>query len=232
MEKNNLYFNETMYSKFKHRGHTDFLDKVELNSFLAYLNKKKEIYNLYFIYEEADKVIVYKNTIPSISCFRIECRNELKHSSILGGLFALQISSTLFSDIILHENYFYFCCLDEISSYIFSSLNQIGKDKIVLKDQNVSVLKKYKRRYEEKIILVSSTRLDNVLSHLLNCSRKTIDELFRDKKVLLNYEIPSKTKKLKENDIFSIRKYGKYRYIGIENVNKKGKMYLKIQKYI
>ena len=38
MKKNDIYFNENMYSKFKKKGYTNFLDKVELQGFLSYLN--------------------------------------------------------------------------------------------------------------------------------------------------------------------------------------------------
>lgn len=232
MKKNDIYFNENMYSKFKKKGYTNFLDKIELQGFISYLNRKKESYFIYFVYEQADKVIVYKEKIPSISCFQIETKSLLTHSSILGSLFSLQISPSLFGDIILWDNHFYFFCLEEISSYFLSSLKQIGKNKVTLKSCDISIFSEYKRNYEEKIISCSSIRLDTVLAHLLNLSRKSVEELFHEKKVLLNYEIASKTKKLKENDIFSVRKYGKYRYIGIIKENKKGKYYLKIEKYL
>lgn len=232
MEKNDIYFYESMYQKLLKRGYTNFLDQTDLKTFISILNKRKIKYYIYYPYEEAEKVMVYKNDIPFIWCLEILCKTELTHSSILGSLFSLQISSSLFGDVILWDNKYYFFCLDEIKSFFISSFNQIGKNRIILKECDISIFKDYKRNFEEKIISCSSTRFDTVLSHLLNLSRNTVEQLFNDKKVILNYEIASKTKKLKENDVFSVRRYGKYRYLGIINENKKGKYYLKIEKYI
>ena len=57
--------------------------------------------------------------------------------------------------------------------------------------------------------------------------------LFKNKDIMLNYNVVTKcTYMLKENDIFSIRKFGKYKYVGIINNTKKGNYIIKYLKYI
>ena len=53
------------------------------------------------------------------------------------------------------------------------------------------------------------------------------------KDVLLNCEVLSNpSKKIIEGDIFSIRKYGKYKYIGVLKNTKNDNLILLIKKYI
>ena len=82
-------------------------------------------------------------------------------------------------------------------------------------------------------LLVSSLRIDNVISKILNTNRDRVLEIIKNKEVLLNYDILSKNSYiLKTNDIFSIRKYGKYKFINIINTTKKNKSVIKVLKYI
>ena len=51
--------------------------------------------------------------------------------------------------------------------------------------------------------------------------------------IYLNYELLTKpTYMLKENDIFSIKKCGKYKFNGIINETKKGNIIVNISKYV
>ncbi len=55
---------------------------------------KKKDYMIYKPYKDAEKVIFYKEK-PKVILFEILCKQELKHSDILGSLFALGIDSSL-----------------------------------------------------------------------------------------------------------------------------------------
>ena len=67
--------------------------------------------------------------------------------------------------------------------------------------------------YESNKYLCSSLRIDNVVSSITNLSRSSVDELFKDDNVLLNYEIVKKFRVIEEGDILSIRRFGKYKFI-------------------
>ena len=75
--------------------------------------------------------------------------------------------------------------------------------------------------------------MDVVISKIINTSRGNTLEKIKNNEIYLNYELLTKpTYSLKENDIFSIRKYGKYKFIGIVNETKKGSLIIKYLKYI
>ena len=109
----------------------------------------------------------------------------------------------------------------------------IGNKKIVLEEIDIDILKDYKRKYEEHTIIVSSLRIDNVISKIINTNRKIVLDKINNKEIILNYEVLTKSSyNLKENDVFSIRKYGKYKYIRIINNTKKDNLIIKYLKYI
>ena len=108
----------------------------------------------------------------------------------------------------------------------------VGKYSITLEEKELSILKDYERTYEEIELLVSSERMDTVLSRLLNMNRNQIKEKMKQKEILFNYEwINQPSKILQEGDIFSIRRYGKYKYKGIIGTTKKGNFVVKCLKY-
>ena len=88
---------------------------------------KKNNYQELYPYKDAEKTILYKNKLPSIKLYKIECKNKLKHSSILGSLFALNITSEVFGDIIEYEDSFYIYLLETISNLIENELTTIDK---------------------------------------------------------------------------------------------------------
>ena len=194
---------------------------------------KKNTYQELYPYKDAEKTILYKNKLPSIKLYKIECKNKLKHSSILGSLFALNITSEVFGDIIEYEDSFYIYLLETISNLIENELTTIDKYQIKLKEVPLNTLENFQRKYEQIELIVTSLRIDTIISKLIGCNREKISELIKDKLITLNYEtVTKKEYQLKENDIFSIKKYGKYRFKEIIGKTKKENYIILIEKYI
>ena len=94
-------------------------------------------------------------------------------------------------------------------------------------------LKDYKRSYESHEIIVTSLRIDNVISKIIGVNRKDIIDKIKNKEVILNYEELTKTSyNLKENDVFSIKRYGKYKFVNVLNKTKKNNLVIKYLKYV
>lgn len=208
---------------------TLFLDPNEFNQ----IKYKIKNYNVFKPYKDSEKVILYINELPNITLFKIEAKNTLKHQNILGSILALNINPSFLGDIIIDNDNYYFYIISELKEYIKNNLTKISNYNIILKEIDINTLNNYERKYEELQILVSSNRIDNVISKIINTNRDRIVDKIKNKDVILNYEILSKSSYyLKPNDIFSIRKYGKYKYIDIINTTKKNKSVIKILKYI
>lgn len=215
-----------------YRGeYTDFLLPNEKGKVISYLNKSHIKYNYFTAFEGSNKIIIYTDKYPDISLLEIKCNNKLKHSDILGALFNHNISVYKYGDIIVSDRY-YIVVLDSIKKYLLYNLNSIGKYDVKLEEVSLELISDYQYEYEELNILVSSLRLDLVVSSIVNCSRNQVDILFKDRYVLVNYE--SKIKKtyfLKQGDIISIRKSGKYKFESTVKSTNKNKYIIKILKY-
>ena len=123
--------------------------------------------------------------------------------------------------------------IKSIYELIINNFNMIGNHPIKLKEVSLDILDNYQREYAEVEIIVSSTRIDNVISSLIGTSREQIKRKFLNDEIILNYEVCHKLNyELKENDTFSIKKFGKYKYTGIIKETKKEKYLIKCLKYI
>ena len=211
-------------------GYTDFLLP---NEFLQVKNKlKKTEYNVYKPYIDSEKVILYRKIKPEIVLYKIICSEPLRHQDILGTLFSLNLSIYVYGDIIIDGNNYYLFVLPTLTNYLESNLTKIKNIPITLEKENLSIIENYKREYKEHEIIVTSLRIDTVISGITGLSRTMVISKIKNKEVYLNYEIlTNNSYVLKENDIFSIRKYGKYKYNKILKNTKKGKLLINCFKY-
>ena len=229
--KTNHYKIKNSIEKLLDEKSTLFLDKKEQKQIQRILKKKQ--YQIFIPYEDADKVILYKESLPNIVLFKIKCPKKIRHQDVLGSVLSLGIDSSYIGDIVFYQGSFYIYVLNEISTFLKNNWINIAKYKIKLIEEDLSVLKDYKKEYEVLEIQVSSLRVDNVLSSLCNLSRKQISEKIKNKEVFVNEEILTKNFCfLKENDTFSIRKYGKFKYKNIKKETKKQKLIIEVLKYI
>lgn len=228
--KNNYYY-KSNYEKVINRGYSDFVYFNEALSIISLLKKSHMEYNIYKPFPSADKIIVCHNE-PKIVLLEIKSKTKLKHNEILGSLFALNIDSNKYSDIMIKDNHYYLIVFDSLKDFLIDNLKLVGKNKVTIELSNIDNISNFDYEYEEIELLVSSERIDNIVSSLTNLSRNNTSELFKNDLVLVNYSTNYKlTYHVKENDIISIRKYGKYKYIGIKKVTKSNRLIINILKY-
>lgn len=225
-----IYTLEKIVEKVLYSNSTNFVE-------IKYLNRvKKELknvkYNIYEPFSGATKIILY-NKMPNIKIYEIISNNDLRHQDILGTLYSLNISDEMFGDVVIWNNRYFIIILSSIDNYIKSNLTSIRNSKVDLIEKDPYYLRNYKQEYEECIIIVPSIRVDVIVSKIINSSRSNALEKIKNGDIYLNYELLTKpTYMLKENDIFSIRKYGKYKFLGEINKTKKGSLVIKYLKYV
>jgi len=229
--KTNSYEIEKNVEKIKRGDSTGFITLNIYNDVIRYL--KKDEYSTYYTYPVCDKVIIYSNKEPRVKLFRIDSYDKLSHQAIMGSLFGLNISSEVFGDIVLYEDKFYVYLMDYISDLVVNELCMIGNNYVKLVEVDIYYLSEYKRSYERLELIVSSLRIDTVISRMVNVNRDKAKDMIKNKLVTLNYDILSKYDYiLKDGEIFSIRKLGKYKYVGIIKRTKKNNYIIEIDKYI
>ena len=229
--KSDVYKINNAVEKIKTGKNTQFLDGRELKIVTGKL--KKNEYNIYYPYKDSEKVMLYTGKVPKVKLFKIYTVENIRHQDILGSLFSLNIDSSYFGDIVLYNGYYYVFVSKDLALYIKDNLKMVGNKKVSLEEVDLSVLVNYERKYEEKEIIVSSLRIDNIISGIINTSRKVALDKIKNKEVIVNYDVMNKNSYiLKENDIFSIRRYGKYKFVGIVNSTKKNNFIVRYLKSI
>lgn len=225
-----MYTIEKSLNKLKHNQSTFFLDPKEQLELKKKL--KKDAYQIYMPYPESEKNIFYTTNKPRIILYEIISKTPLEHREILGTVFSLNITSELFGDIIINNNHYYIYVLEQIAPFIKSNLLRIKNTNIELKEVPLDTLRDYKKEYKKIEIITSSLRIDTVIARLIQTSRPNVIEKMKNKEIILNYDIlKNNSYQLKENDVFSIRRFGKYKYIKIIKQTKNSNFIIECHKY-
>lgn len=226
-----MYTVEKNLNKLNHNQPTFFLDPKEQQELKKKL--KKDTYKVYKPYIDSEKNIFYKKEKPKVILYEIKSKIPLEHREILGTLFSLNITSELFGDIIIKDNHYYIYVLKQIAAYIKNNLLKIKNTNIELKETKLETLKDYKKEYEKIEIITSSLRIDTIIARLIQTSRANVIEKMKNKEIILNYDLlKNNSYQLKENDVFSIRHHGKYKYIKTINQTKNNNYIVECYKYI
>lgn len=210
---------------------TYFLDLSEAKEVKRKMGKTK--LNVFSPNKDSEKIIYYIDNEPEVVLYEIKCRNELRHQDILGTMYSLNISKEMYGDIILDNGRYFIYILKLFQNYFEMNFTRVRNTSVELKELDLDYLADYERKYVEMELIVSSERIDTIVSHLANTSRALIKDKVKDKEILLNNEIlKNLSYVLKEDDTFSIRKIGKFKYVGVIKTTKSNNYIVKVLKYI
>lgn len=219
------------YLKTGKSNYTNFLNSEKLKIATQYLNYKKIPYSIFEPYPFLEKKIIYFGKYDNfVTIYKIIVSN-VNHQQILGTLFSLGLEEDLIGDIFVENGYFYYTNLTKMNSFLENNLVMIKNKPIILTKVDNIILNK--EHFENFKILVSSMRIDSIISKLTCKSRNQVNKMILDKIILLNYnEVKNASSLLKTEDILSVRKYGKYKIGKQLGFTKKGNIILEIMKYI
>ncbi len=226
-----MYLIEKNINKLYSLGYTFFLNSKDLKEVTNHL--KKNSYNIFKPFPNSEKNIIYTNRLPEIILYEIKIGIPIHHSDILGTLYSLQIDDSLFGDIIVENNHYYFYTFKNMKTYFEMEFTKIKNSHIELIEKEIDYLNDYEPNFLEIKVITSSLRIDSVLAKIIKTNRDSIKDLIKDKKVIYNYEIlKDNAKNIKEGDIFSVRKVGKFKFNKIIANTKKDNLIISILKYI
>lgn len=209
---------------------TYFLDPKEQAELKGKLHKDE--YHIYSPYPDSEKVIFYKKELPEVLLYEIKTTTPLRHQDILGTMFSLQISNEMFGDIVITNNHYYIYILKLFQNYFEMNFVSVRNSSIELREVPLNTLEDYTREYEELELNVSSERIDTIISRILNTSRSQIEENFKNKEIMYNHDLlKNLSVKLKVNDTFSIKRVGKFKYMGIIKTTKSDHFIVSVYQY-
>lgn len=155
----------------------------------------------------------------------------LSHRDYLGAMTNLGVERSKIGDIIVTEKEGYIFCQEKIAPFFCEELTQIKNTAVEtflcsVPDEIA------KPEFTDIKATVSSLRVDCIVAMAVRKSRNSIAELFKSQKIFVNGKlILSGSHLLKENDIITVRGYGRFVFKEVLNVTKKDRLYILIQKY-
>ena len=220
---------------------SDFLTLAEQS--LVAANAVGE-YDLCGGYDGAERRIAVFGSVPlcgyacelplkvlEISPVSVRFADKLTHRDFLGALMSLGVKREVVGDIIVRDNVGYVICLGTIADFLKENLIQIKRTSVhceildKLPDGSLS-------EPEMREVLVSSERIDVVVSAVYNLSRSDSKELFGEKKIFINSRCTENSSEiLKSDSIVSVRGKGRFKYNGVVRTTKKGRMSVSVEVY-
>ncbi len=177
----------------------------------------------------------YEEAYP-ISCITVKplmkkFAEDLTHRDYLGALMHLGIERSVLGDIILRREAAYIICTDNMAEYVAKNLDRIRHTCVYC-----TVTKEMPPQtgpvFDQMELTVSSNRCDSIVAKAWQMSRNQSLALFRAKKIFVNgRQYENNSGLLKEEDIVSVRGFGKFIYDGVMQETKKGRVRVKIRKY-
>ena len=222
---------------------SEFLSESEIGVFYNYEREFDFIkYKIYGGMDDSERCMIrfgneeelgYEELFP-ITCLQIKpliykFADDLSHRDYLGAIMNLGIVRITTGDIIVQDKNAYVFVSEKIKQFIIDNLDKIKHTNV--KIEEVAPYENIRNKEpEQKDVMVQSLRIDSIISKIYNKSRSQSIELFREHKVFVNgkiYENNSGT--LRENDMVSVRGYGRFRYIGIQRNTNKGKIVISVE---
>ncbi len=225
---------------------TKFLSPDLLGDFFYILEGIRDVnYSIFGGYEDSEYSIlaVYPDYIEGIelSEFPISMgviktkgdMDKITHRDVLGSIMGLGISRDIIGDIIILDDRIQVMLLNEMSDYLFSSLNKIGRQNIEIRIMPTSEFKAKRVEYKSIYTTVKTLRVDALISAAYGLSRSKSSDLIKGKKVKVQYRyINSISKELSEGDMVSVRGYGRFILSEVASKTKKDRVRVTINKVI
>lgn len=228
---------------------TDFLNLHEKRLCEDLIKKEKiKNYKITGCYEDAERTVVIfypdklenyiDRYIDQLFCvIRIELpkfQNKYTHRDYLGGIMKLGIKREKIGDIMVFDDGADIIVGTDIADYLIDELKKLTRfKKSNIKKVSIMNLRIATQNKECIELIVSSYRIDTILSEILRISRTKATQIIKEERVFINSVLcinPSKNLLL--NDIITIRGKGKFELKEECGCTKKGNIKIIVLKYV
>lgn len=157
---------------------------------------------------------------------------NIAHPDVLGALMNLGLERNDIGDIYIGDGICEFAVLEKDKNFVKFNLGKIKNEGIKLEFKEDNTMKSLDIEYDDFMGFVSSLRLDNIISEIINLSRAKAKTMINRKMVKLDYQtIENPSREVKEGSLISIRSYGRFIFDEIKGLSKKGNYHIKYRKY-
>ncbi len=167
--------------------------------------------------------------VPLEFAYRDE--DDLRHRDFLGALMALGLNRDTVGDILTSPGRTVIFTREDVVPFILSQVETIGRVGVKVGYADVTELP-VPDDVEERVLTLSSLRLDAFVAAAANLSRDKAARLIRSDMVMVNHVVENSVAAfLKEGATVTIRKYGKFVLSAILGNSRKGKLRVSVKHF-
>lgn len=220
-------------------AHTSFLDAAESAEALLFMKRQSGasyIFSGGFPDAERKMLFILPDYIEAefftpdeyISPIRVSHSfGELTHRDYLGSLMGLGIKRETLGDILVFEDRAYIICAAQISDYILTNLEKIGRVGVSCESCPLSEIEIPEPVFDEMTGTVASLRADALTSLAFGISRTSAADMIRDGRLSLNHiELLNPAEDISEGDLLSLRGFGRAKLAKVGGTSKKGRQFI------
>ena len=227
---------EAQFSFFLNETEQAFLNR-EIGSrygyntafFGGYEGAGRKVFGVFPEWTEAE------NGLFPISAVKIvnKYTKQLTHRDFLGSIMSNGITREQVGDIIVNDDTAYVFMINELAEYIAMNLKKIGNVGVKASLADLSEIKPPEQKFLTVSAVAASQRLDAVTAAMLKISRKEAHDLIVGGSVSVNHLQTENTSFiLKENDVISVRGFGRYIFEAIGNRTGSQRLHITVKKYV
>lgn len=238
--------------KYHSPAHTSFYSPAELAGITGKIKSDPNL-KLHFWggYDDSERKVVLAypdfydladsealNNASDISVLQVKntASRNLTHRDYLGALMSMGIDRQKVGDILVFEDEALIFADDKIADYIVRNIEKISNCRVnisIAKSADKETLAKFAPKFLQKQIIVSSMRIDCIVSEAYNISRSDSMLLVKNDSVRLNYVTCNKPDKCAlEGDLVSVTGKGRFIITEISGNTKKNNIIIKLSYYV
>lgn len=157
-------------------------------------------------------------------------KRSCTHKDVLGALMHLGLQRNQLGDIFVDDTQILLVCKEGLAEFICRECHKIANVFVDFKEDYSVVFPA--AAAEIVTVHVASLRMDAIIAALAHCSRFKAMDLLKSGWVKLNDVVLEENDRLCNNDYVSIRKTGRFQFLGVESHTRKDRLILRFEKYV
>mgnify|MGYP001369138499 CR=1 FL=1 len=192
------------------------------------------------IFENSERNIIAFSSEPMhsfpIKLIRIENLSKfdkVEHKDYMGAILSLGISRNKLGDFVALGNECYVASFDDVFDFLSNNLTSIGRCPCKVSEYIPSLGKIPDIKFEELNIIVTSLRLDCLVSGICNVTRSKSLSLINGGSVLADYvTIREKKYSVKYGEVITVRGYGKFKIVSTNGNTGRERIRILVKKFV
>lgn len=220
------------FSKFlDERGQMEILKDPVANTMLygGYEGAEWKIFGAFPDYQEAEG-----SAFPiKVLDIRKKYNVSIGHRDYLGTILSLGIDRNKIGDILVEDTGAYVFVSEDIAEFLASNLVKIASCGVRVKLVGMEDVVVPQKRSEIMDVVAASKRIDAVVAAVTHKSRRDMKKEIAIGNVKLNHApVSGRDDQLKENDLLSIKGFGRIKIIGFGGTTRSGRLHIEVERFL